>query len=186
MLAPGAYFLIQEASQANAGLPLPPADLIAAPPAPRNTATAAIVCQCTANETDRVAELDFCALQFPPTMIVNAGEITPLVFNRVFEAGLTPAAGADASIPAQLGFGAAGINPATTPGFIWIAAAFNAQDGNDDEYQASFIAPPSGSWAYTGRISRDGTNGTYCDINGAGSNAGLTFEPGQLGLLSVP
>ena len=32
----------------------------------------------------------------------------------------------------------------------------------------------------------DGGAWTYCDLNGAGSNSGLTFETSQLGTLTVP
>ena len=160
-------------------------DFATGAPAPRNSATAPLVCSCAANETDRVAELDFCNLQFPATLNVTAGQSTPLVYGRVFEAGLTNIAGASAQLRAEVGYGAAGIDPATTPGFLWTPSIFNVQIGNDDEYQGSFTAPAAGSYGYATRFSRDGTNWTYCDLNGAGSNGGLTFEAAQLGVLTT-
>jgi hypothetical protein len=58
--------------------------------------------------------------------------------------------------------------------------------GNDDEYVGTFTAPAAGTYAYTYRFSFDaGLNWTYCDLNGAGSNAGLAFESAQLGVLTV-
>jgi hypothetical protein len=162
-------------------------DLQVLAPAPRNGAsTPPLVCQCTANETDKVAEIDYCNLQFPLTMTVAAGDPTPLVYARVFENGITPPAGASSQISCEIGYGAAGINPATMAGYTWFAAAFNVQVGNDDEYQASFTAPASGTYSYTSRATRDGTNWTYCDLNGAGSNPALVFESAQLGVLTVP
>jgi len=159
-------------------------DFAVATPTPRNSATAANVCSCAANETDKVAELDFCVLQFPGTITGTAGDTSPLVFGRVFENGLTSLAGAHPQIRAELGVGPAGVNPATTAGFTWVPSVFNVQVGNDDEYQASFVLPAAGTYGYTTRFTRDGTNWTYCDLNGAGANAGLTFEPAQLGVLT--
>ena len=46
--------------------------------------------------------------------------------------------------------------------------------------------PAPGAYPYTARISLDGGAWTYCDLNGAGSNSGLTFETTQLGALTVP
>lgn len=162
------------------------ADFSAATVAPRSLATAAATCACTANATLRVAELDFCNLQFPATANVASGVMTPMIFGRVFEAGVTEPNGASANVYAQLGYGAAGVNPATQPGFSWAPATFNVQVGNDEEFQASFTAPPIGTYGYTYRFSIDGTNWTVCDLNGAGANAGLTFESNQLGVLTVP
>ncbi len=160
-------------------------DFQALAPAPRNGAnTPAAVCSCAANETDRVAELDFCNLQFPPTITSTAGSTSPLVYGRVFEAGLTSVAGAHPQIRAELGVGPAGVNPATTAGFTWTPSVFNVQVGNDDEYQASFVVPAAGSYGYTTRFTRDGTNWTYCDLDGAGANAGLVFDSAQLGVLT--
>ena len=161
-------------------------DFATALPAPRTGATAPLVCQCTANETNTVAEIDFCNLQFPTAMTVAAGVTTPLVYGRVFENGLTQPPGAHPQIVADLGFGPTGVNPATMPGFTWLPAVFNVQVGNDDEYQASFTAPAPGTYSYTTRVSRDGTNWTYCDSNGAGSNPGLDFAANVLGTLTVP
>ncbi len=41
-------------------------------------------------------------------------------------------------------------------------------------------------YSYTFRFSQDnGLKWTYCDVNGAGSNTGLTFERAQLGVMTV-
>jgi hypothetical protein len=64
------------------------------------------------------------------------------------------------------------------------------QIGNDDEYMATILAPAIGSapvlYDYTFRFSLDGGDSwTYCDIDGAGSNMNLSFDPALVGLLTV-
>jgi hypothetical protein len=154
-------------------------------PAPRNSATTPFVCACSLNETNLAAELDFCNLQFPPTLSVTTGAATPDIYARVFETGVTPAAGADPSVVAEIGVGPTGSNPITATSWTWGIATFNVQVGNDDEYLRSLTAPAPGSYAYTSRFSRDGVNWTYCDLDGAGSNPALTFDAGALGALTV-
>ncbi|MEZ4402349.1 MAG: Ig-like domain-containing protein [Kofleriaceae bacterium] len=154
-------------------------------PDPRNSATAPAVCACTANETNQPYEADYCALQFPPTLTAVTGATTGSIFARLFEAGVTEAGGANPIVRSQVGFGPASVNPENQAGFTWVSAAFNVQAGNDDEYQAQFTAPAPGSYRYASRFSLDGVNWTYCDLDGAGSNAGLSFSPSNLGVLTV-
>ena len=135
-----------------------------------------------------VAEADFCNLQFPTSISgLIAGATSPTVYARLFEDGVTQAAGANPGVAADIGFGPTAVNPGTTmTGYTWTPATFNVQAGNDDEYQATFTIPASGSYGYTSRIARDGTNFTVCDLNGVGTNSGLVFDLGMLGTLTVP
>ncbi|MBI3179488.1 MAG: hypothetical protein HYZ27_07480, partial [Deltaproteobacteria bacterium] len=138
------------------------------------------------NETDLAGEADFCNLQFPPATTVQTGQNTELIYGRVYEAGLTEPGGADPTVIAELGYGPTATDPTVTAGWSFVAATFNTQIGNDDEYQASITAPAAGTYAYTYRFSLDdGINFTYCDLDGAGSNSGLTFDPAQLGVMTV-
>jgi hypothetical protein len=158
-------------------------DFTAAAVVPHSSATPAAVCSCVANETDKVAELDYCDLQFPATLAL-APNASAAVYGRVYEQGLTEAAGANAAITMQLGIGAANANP-ETDAYAWQATTFNVQVGNNDEYQATLVAPATAStYRYTMRATRDGTNWTYCDLDGAGANAGLAFDPAQQGVLT--
>ena len=158
-------------------------DFVAAVAAPRSSATPIDVCSCVANETDKVAELDYCDLQFPATLSL-APNTTALVYGRVYEAGLTEAAGPSAAIRMELGLGAATGDP-RVDAFTWQATTYNTQVGNNDEYQATLVAPATAStYRYTTRATRDGTNWTYCDLDGAGSNGGLVFAPAQQGVLT--
>lgn len=120
---------------------------------------------------------------------MSAGQSTAVVFGRLYEASLTPPAGAPAGVLAQVGYGPDGSNPMVSTAWRWTSASFNAQFGNDDEFGASFGAPTvavTTDFAYTYRFSFDGGQTfTYCDLDGAGSNAGLTFEAAKLGNMTV-
>lgn len=138
------------------------------------------------NESGDAAEIDYCNLQFPSTITAAAGGATP-VYSRLYRPGLTEPAGAPAGLTAQLGVGPANTNPQIDLGWTWIAASFNVQVGNDDEFQASLVAPAAaGTYRYTFRYSLDGgARWTYCDTNGAGRNGGLDFELANMGTLTV-
>ena len=85
-----------------------------------------------------------------------------------------------------MGYGPDNVNPENQSGWTWSAASFNTSVGNNDEYQASFTAPATaGQYRYTYRFSSDGVSWTYCDVNGAGSNAALGFEVTRLPILTV-
>jgi hypothetical protein len=148
-----------------------------------NTNTTAVL-----NETNAAAEADYCVVQFPSTITAQQGTMTSMVYARLYEAGVTETPGASAMVRAQVGVGPATANPQWEAGWTWSNATFNVQVGNDDEYQGAFMVPPAGSWRYAYRVSFDGgMRWTYCDTNGAGSNATFTFELSQLGsLVSTP
>ena len=55
----------------------------------------------------------------------------------------------------------------------------------DPSLDENDIAPVPGTFSYAYRFSIDGTTATYCDLDGAGSNAGRTFDPTKLGVLIV-
>ncbi len=155
-------------------------------PTPRNAMTPAVLCSCTVNETGVAAEMDYCNLQFPASTSTAKNVATENIFTQVFETGVTEAAGIGAGIACQVGYGASTVNPETTPsGYTWTNGAFNVQVGNNDELKATLTVPIAGSYKYTSRCTRDGTNWTYCDLNGAGANANLVFDLLQLGALTV-
>ena len=138
------------------------------------------------NETDLPAEADYCIIQFPPSLTVGTGELTQLIYGRLFEAGATEAAGAPPGWIAQVSYGADGSDPRTAAGWLFAPAAYNVQVGNDDEFQVSLVAPAPGTYSYAYRFSRDGGGRwTYCDTDGAGSNPGLTFETTNMGMMTV-
>jgi len=157
-----------------------------AAPTPRNSSSPIVACPCGANESDEAYEVDFCNIQWPVSTTVAVNATTDLIYGRIFQAGLTEAAGAPPGVLAQLGWGPEGVNPSIQSGFQFLNASYNTQVGNDDEFQAAITPTLAGTYKYVYRFSLDsGAHWTYCDLNGAGSNTGLVFEVDQLGTLTV-
>jgi hypothetical protein len=99
---------------------------------------------------------------------------------------VTEAAGDSGLVVAEIGYGPPTANPQHEAGWTFVPATFNMQFGNDDEYQADLATLPAGSYGYVFRVSLDGgASFTYCDIDGAGSDAGLTFETTQIASMLV-
>ncbi|HHH27963.1 MAG TPA: lamin tail domain-containing protein, partial [Polyangiaceae bacterium] len=158
------------------------ADFTAALPVPRNSTTAALTCcaPTVANESGDADEADFCNVQFPTSITMTTAGSTQ-VFGQIFEAGVTEAAGNPGTITAELGYGPRTANPQHEAGWTFIPAAYNVQSGNNDEFEATLTGLAAGTYGYAFRFSLDGgTSWTYCDVNGAGSNAGLDFETPQI------
>jgi hypothetical protein len=108
------------------------------------------------------------------------------VYGRIFEAGMTEAAGANPAVLAQLGWGPVGSDPRANPQWHWTPTGYNSQVGDEDEYQTALAPLAPGQYAYTFRFSVDqNVSFTYCDLDGAGTNPGLTFDPAQLGLATM-
>lgn len=158
-------------------------DFAIAAPAPRNgLTTPPAVCLCYVNETDLQSEVDYCNLQFPLVLSGAAPLVVPAVYGRVFEAGVTEPIGAAAKVRMSVGFGPGDSSPLT---WTWVNATFNVSVGNDDEYQAPITLPTAGDWDFTTRATRDGTNWTMCDLDGAGANPFLRFDQFQTGAATV-
>ncbi|HRE90688.1 MAG TPA: hypothetical protein PK095_16300, partial [Myxococcota bacterium] len=173
-------------------------DFIRATPTPRTSASSAVTCACTdelaVNDTTDPEltnlEVDFCNIQFPPSVAVSPGASSATIYGRVFHNGLTTLGGQATGIRAQLGFGPVGSDPAAQRHWAFFEGAFNAEVGNDDEYQstlpAALLSEGNRSYAYTWRMSRDGgASWTFCDKDGAGRNPNLDFSPSELGLMVV-
>jgi hypothetical protein len=141
------------------------------------------------NETGSALEADFCNLQHPPTISVPRNTMTPDIFGRFYEAGVSEAPGPAGGVIAEVGYGTLNANPSSSNSWRFFPASYNLQIGNDDEYMGTFLAPnPSTatSYSYTFRFSQDGgLRWTYCDLNGAGSDPGMDLETSQFGVLSV-
>ena len=152
-----------------------------------NTLGASVRVEFALNETGVDEEADYCVLQYPATLSVPAGFPAPLIYGRLYETGSTETAGPDPTWLAQAGYGPAGSDPRNLTAWSFSDASYNLQIGNDDEYQAALTAPSTvGSYAYAFRFSRDGGYGwTYCDLDGAGQGAGLSFQTTQLGAMTV-
>jgi hypothetical protein len=176
-----------------AGVQVPAADFAAAAPSPHNSSVGSTCACLVENESDAALEAQYCDTQFPLSMTVTGGAVTPTVYGRVYEGGVTGMGSASSSVRAELGFGPLTQNPEYGAAWTWTIASYNAMCsgcGNNDEYQATFTAPPAGTYGYVYRFSLDqGVSWTYCDNaqgdGGAGSNAGLTFDLQNIALLTT-
>ena len=132
--------------------------------------------------------VDFCRLQFPlDATEVEAGAAVT-VYGRVYEAGITDQSDltdADFRLSAQVGFGPDGTDPDGDDAWTWVDAEPNPEyddtgafgEDNNDEYLASFTAPPEGTYDHAYRFSLDGgLSWLYCDGQDAGSSDGYQIE----------
>jgi hypothetical protein len=137
---------------------------------------------------DDTSEVDFCNVQFPGSLEVSTGASTELIFGQIYEAGVTELDGASSEVFAQVGWGPLASDPGRSE-WSWFPAVWNMQAGpslHNDEYRGSFTAPAPGQYSYAYRFSLDdGLSWTYCDANGAGANAGLTFDAADLPVMTV-
>jgi len=117
--------------------------------------------------------VDFANVQFPTSGNITEGDAFT-VFAQVFEPGVTEAPGQGAGIDAWIGYSDTNDNPANS-GWTWIAATFNTQAGNNDEYQAEIASGlPFGTYYYASRFQKTnssvfvygGTGGIWNNDNG--------------------
>lgn len=130
---------------------------------------------------------DYVGLQWPPTQTIEEGS-TFTVYGRVYEPGLTEAAGAGAGIQAWVGVNSANTNPNTWSN--WTPMTFNVQAGNDDEYMGTLGGGLTvGTYYYAVRFrlndggyvygGTDGSNGNFW--NGTSHISGvLTVTPASV------
>lgn len=101
--------------------------------------------------------VDFCNVQHPATGSIAQGN-SLTVYAQVYEPGVTEAAGQGAGISGWIGYSSANTNP-NTGGWTWVAATFNVQSGNNDEYSAaigSSLVP--GTYYYASRFQKAGSS----------------------------
>ncbi len=138
------------------------------------------------HETEASVGVDHCAVARPYETSAESGQ-TIFLFGELYEESFTETSGANPSVAAQAGLGPRGGDPTTEGGWVYTAASFLRQIGEDDGYAAERRAPQlGGTYAYVYRFSLDGgSTWTYCDTDGAGSSNGLTFDKTELGILTV-
>ncbi len=122
-------------------------------------------------------------LQWPPTLehTVSAIQRTGNVYGQVWIDGVTSLPGATEGLIAQLGFGPRGSNPAGNPDWVWVAASFNVDVGNNDEFVASMLPEAPGEYDYIYRYSTtNARDWLYADLNGPIPAGQLPSNPGRL------
>ena len=113
----------------------------------------------------------YCNLQYPPSVTVAAAPSTT-VYGRVYQAGVTEAAGAPAGVTAELGYGKSTEDPGVA--WTWTASSWNVQVGNDDEFQAQL--PAGAAVAGTSYAWRFNVGGAYCYGDLDGNTPGGAFS----------
>lgn len=132
--------------------------------------------------------VDWCNLQWPPELYVEAGVISDWIYGRVYEHGITEGEGQGLGIIAQLGYGPMNTDPQISQDWIWIDAQYNVDvdglspgDKANDEYMANIIEDAPGLYNYAFRFSLDRIHWTYCDSNGSQDG----YQIGYAGILHV-
>jgi len=134
----------------------------------------------TPTNTPVGGEVDWCNLQYPPTMDATEGVISEVIYGQVYVEGVTPGTGQGMGVSAQVGYGMTGTFP-DMGGWTWFAADYNADAGDNDEYRGTIMIPTAGTYDYSFRFSY--LNGSYCygDLDGSGNG----YDPAQAGVITV-
>lgn len=147
----------------------------------RTVAFSLALLTCLAGSPQAQTTIDWANLQFPSSITIDQNTSTPMIYGRVYVAGVTEPPGPGAGIAAEVGFGPDGTDPATAPGWQWTAATFNFDIGNDDEYVGSFTPASPGSFDYAFRYSRNSGPWVYADLDGTSNG----YSPQYAGALNV-
>ncbi len=100
--------------------------------------------------------IDWVNLQWPENGSVDLGN-TFNVYAQVYESGVTNGTGQGSGITAWVGYASTNVDPSGTE-WTWIAASYNSDSGNNDEYMADIGSAISamGTYYYASRFSIDG------------------------------
>lgn len=126
--------------------------------------------------------IDWANLQWPPSITHTISAITPTVniYGQIYIDGVTNQPGATPSIIAQVGYGPDGTTPGA--GWIWFPTTFNADSGNNDEFQGTLLPDAVDTYDYAYRYSTtDGREWLNADLDGVGNG----YDPAQAGHLIV-
>ena len=125
-----------------------------------------------------IAVPTYANLQYPGSGAICLGGSYD-TYGQVYQAGITPGAGAGSGITAEFGYNATDTDPSTWTN--WLATTYNVDSGNNDEYKNIFTPTTSGTYYYTFRY-RQGT----CDwIYGGYSVSGGGFWNGTTNVNGV-
>ena len=128
--------------------------------------------------------IDWCNLQHPPDAEAALSGETEQIYGQVYsDSGGTSSAGRTMNIIAELGYGADGSDPASTPDdWTWVRANYNTDAGNNDEFMAALGGfSATGTYDYAYRVTGDwGAAWTYCDLDGDDFPAYLAADAGDL------
>ena len=98
-------------------------------------------------------------LQWPFSIQITAGDTTEFIYGRVWMDGVTNQPGQGAGITAEVGYGPQGSTPDST--WTWVAADYNTDVGNNDEYKQTLTVNTAGTYDYTYRYQYTGDTDWY-------------------------
>ncbi|MBU1239311.1 hypothetical protein KJ865_06345, partial [Myxococcota bacterium] len=129
--------------------------------------------------------VQWCNTQSPASTTTDPNVATENIYGQVYEPGNTNVAGQGSFITAQLGYG--GDGTAADETWTWVAATYNVDVGNNDEYMQTLTVATAGDYDYAYRMSMDGgLSHVYCDTNGTHGYSGAdTYAPADNGDLTV-
>jgi len=131
--------------------------------------------------------IGWLSLQWPETGAINAGDPF-MVYAQIWVDGLTNSPGQAGDITAWIGYNSANTDPSTWSGSNWLIAAYNKDQGNNDEYQLDLGAKltTAGTYYYASRFQLSRGAYQYGGFQGpwqAGvNNSGVLTVTGTLGL----
>jgi len=105
--------------------------------------------------------VDWCNFQYPNTGSFETNNEF-LTYARVYEAGVTEAAGQGADIAAWIGYSETDSDPSGA-GWTWVSATYHGDSGNNDEYVLDLgnTLTTAGTFYVASRFSRDSVNYNY-------------------------
>ena len=96
---------------------------------------------------------------------------------QTFELGVTEAAGAGTGIEAWIGYNTTDNDPSVSSGWTWVAATFNTQSGNNDEFIAEIGSGLAiGTYYYASRFRLNSCNFTYGGTGGVWSSDSVQLD----------
>ncbi|AXG68490.1 amylopullulanase [Kordia sp. SMS9] len=118
---------------------------------------------------------DFCNVDFPKTGTITQGDNFS-VFAQVYEPGITDAVGQGANVEAWIGYNTTDNDPRVDAGWTWIAATYDSDSGNNDQYTAEIgSALTVGTYYYASRFRINSSDFTYGGI--LADNMGNFWDP---------
>ncbi len=125
------------------------------------------------------AQVDRCVLQHPPAVDARQGRSTPLIYGRVFAAGVTDGTSPSTGLDVQVGTGPSGSLP--DAGWTWSAASYNVKvSGGGEEWQASLAGPAPGTYHYAYRARAQGGAWLSCDLDSSDNG----YQVAQAGVMT--
>ncbi|MBO6605538.1 choice-of-anchor D domain-containing protein [Psychroserpens sp.] len=120
-------------------------------------------------------QVNFCNVDFPKTATITLGD-NHFVYAQAYEPGVTDAVGQGPGLEAWIGYNTVDNNPSIDPGWTWVAATYDSDWINNDQYVAEIGSSlPAGTYYYASRFRLNGSEFSYGGIQA--DNVGNFWDP---------